>query len=68
MISTGWEKLPICLVPSPDPYTFITMGQLEIEFQYLNNVANVREIDSKVYTHFCFWKPIASLKEMGENV
>lgn len=44
MISTGWETLPAFYVP----YTFITMGQLEIEFDYWNNVAIFGKTDSKV--------------------
>ena len=64
MILTGWEKLSVCLVLTPD--TFITMGQLEIEFKYWNNVANVGETDSKVYTNLHCWKPNVSLKEMWE--
>ena len=29
---TGLEKLPVCLILTPD--TFLTMGQLDIEFEY----------------------------------
>jgi hypothetical protein len=58
--------LPICLVPTPD--MFITMGQLEIEFEYWSNVENVGETDCKVYKNLCFWKLNVSLKETWDNV
>ena len=44
------------------PDTFITMGQLEIEFEYWNKVANVAVADIKVYTNPRCWKQNVSLK------
>ena len=63
-----WLRKAACLSVSTRPHTCITMGQLEIEIQYWNNVAKVRETDSKVYTNLHYCKPIASLKELGDNV
>jgi hypothetical protein len=46
-----WLRKVLCLFPTPN--TFITMGQLEIEFQYWNNVGNVGKIASKADTNLC---------------
>ena len=62
----GKSCLSVRFVPTPD--MFIISGQLEIEFENWNNVANVGETESKVYTNLRCWKLNVSRKEMWDYV